>query len=66
MRFFERGEQVYFDWEGERIYGKVLVCDSYGGGVCFGVCPSYDVKTEDEAIYKHIPADEVFSVDEAE
>lgn len=61
---FKRGDRVRFDvGDGTILEGTVVVVDPRGGGINFGVCPSYDIKTED-TIYKHIPAQDVQLVEE--
>lgn len=55
----EAGERVQFEFDGNLISGTVFVVDPRGGGVCFGVCPSYDVKADEGMLYKHIPLNEV-------
>lgn len=57
----EAGDRVQFEFDGNPISGTVFVVDSRGGGVCFGVCPSCDVRADDGMLYKHVPINEVVS-----
>lgn len=58
-QLFKRGDKVRFDnGDGTIIEGVVSVVDPHGGGINYGVCPSYDIKT-DAMLYKHIPAHDV-------
>lgn len=43
----EAGDRVRFEFDGNLISGTVFVVDPRGGGVCFGVCPSCDVRADD-------------------
>ena len=49
----EAGNRVRFEFDGNLVSGTVFVVDPRGGGVCFGVCPSCDVRA------KHVPINEV-------
>lgn len=53
------GDRVTFAFDGEAIEGEVFVVEPQGGGVCFGVCPSCDIKADDGTLYKHIPVKEI-------
>ena len=43
--------------EDDRIHeGVIVTIDNHGGGICYGITPSYDIQCEDEdnMIYKHV------------
>lgn len=52
----EAGDRVRFEFDGNLISGTVFVVDPRGGGVCFGICPSCDVRADDGTLYKHVPS----------
>lgn len=41
--------------------GRIEVVDLDGGGVCAGVCTSFDIQTDD-LYHKHVPISDVFHV----
>ena len=49
----EAGDRVRFEFDGNLVSGTVF------GGVCFGICPSCDVRADDGTLYKHVPINEV-------
>ena len=55
----EAGDRVRFEFDGNLISGTVFVVDPRGGGVCFGICPSCDVRADDGTLHKHVPINEV-------
>lgn len=55
----EAGDRVRFEFDGNLISGTVFVVDPRGGGVCFSICPSCDVRADDGTLYKHVPINEV-------
>lgn len=60
---FRWGETVKF-WDKHvdppvMMEGRIEVVDIDGGGVCSGVCTSFDIGTDD-MLYKHIPITDVF------
>lgn len=59
---FNRDDKVRFSFDDETIEGTIRVLDPRGGGVCFGVCPSYDIEAVNGTLYKHIPANEVEAI----
>lgn len=63
---FNGGDKVKFSFDGETIEGTIRVFDPRGGGICFGVCPSYDIEATNGTLYKHISANEVEAIDTEE
>ena len=55
----EAGDRVRFEFDGNLISGTVFVVDPRGGGVCFGICPSCDVRADEGTLHKHVPINEV-------
>lgn len=60
-----RGDFVLFKNKNRLRAGKVVTVDCDGGGWCWGEQASFDILVEDEnCIYKHTPADDVYSKQE--
>ena len=55
----EAGNRVRFEFDGNRVSGTVFGVYPRGGGRCFGVCPSCDVRADDGTLHKHVPINEV-------